>query len=130
MCYTASALSFMFRNLAKFVILTGSQIPISQTRNDGFDNLLGAITVATKVYIPEVCLFFHNKLYRGNRCTKMDASDFSAFDSPNIPPLVKLGIDMEVNWALIKPPPPVNQAFKMVPITNSNGKFPLVPIKY
>ncbi|KAF0976751.1 hypothetical protein FDP41_004046 [Naegleria fowleri] len=120
MCYTASALSFMFRHLAKTVILTGSQIPISQTRNDGFDNLLGAITIASKLYIPEVCVFFHNKLFRGNRCTKMDAGDLSAFDSPNIAPLVKLGIDMEVNWALIRPPPGQNQEFRMIPISNSN----------
>ncbi|KAG2388491.1 hypothetical protein C9374_000655 [Naegleria lovaniensis] len=120
MCYTASALSFMFRHLAKSVILTGSQIPISQTRNDGFDNLLGAITIASKLYIPEVCVFFHNKLFRGNRCTKMDAGDLSAFDSPNIAPIVKLGIDMEVNWSLIRPPPGQNQEFRMIPISNSN----------
>ena len=83
---------------------------------------MGSITVASRVYIPEVCVFFHNKLFRGNRCTKMDAGDLSAFDSPNVPPLVKLGIDMEVNWSLIRPPPAQNQEFKMVPITNSNGK--------
>jgi lysophospholipase len=46
MAYTTSALSFMLENLRKTVIVTGSQIPISQTRNDGFDNLLGSLTVA------------------------------------------------------------------------------------
>ncbi|KAL9652565.1 hypothetical protein ABK040_000133 [Willaertia magna] len=120
MCYTSSALSFMFRNLAKFVILTGSQIPISQTRNDGFDNLLGAITIAKRLYIPEVCVFFHNKLFRGNRCTKVDASDLSAFDCPNIQPIAKFGIELEVNWSLIRRPPLMNQQFKLIPITNSN----------
>jgi len=36
MSYTASALSFMFENLKKPVILTGSQVPLSFARNDGF----------------------------------------------------------------------------------------------
>lgn len=36
MAYTASALSFMFENLQKPIILTGSQVPLSFARNDGF----------------------------------------------------------------------------------------------
>jgi L-asparaginase/Glu-tRNA(Gln) amidotransferase subunit D len=34
MAYTASALSFMLENLGKIVVLTGSQIPLAEIRND------------------------------------------------------------------------------------------------
>lgn len=50
MAYTASALSFMFENLAKTVIITGAQIPLSEMRNDGFENLLGSLTIAGKSF--------------------------------------------------------------------------------
>jgi len=46
MAFTASTLSFMFENLNKTVVVTGSQIPIAQLRSDANDNLLGALMVA------------------------------------------------------------------------------------
>ncbi|KAJ2089939.1 hypothetical protein IW138_003069 [Coemansia sp. RSA 986] len=98
MSYTASALSFMLQNLGKSVIVTGSQVPIAEVRNDGIENFLGALTIAGHFVIPEVTLYFNNKLFRGNRCIKLDAMDFDAFSSPNLPPLVKVGVDIEVNW--------------------------------
>jgi len=60
MAYTASALSFMLENLGKTVILTGSQVPLAEARNDAVDNLLGALTIAGHFIIPEVSLYFHN----------------------------------------------------------------------
>ncbi|KAF9215565.1 hypothetical protein BGZ59_001015 [Podila verticillata] len=104
MAYTASALSFMLEDLGKTVIITGSQVPITEIRNDAIDNLLGALTIAGHFVIPEVSLYFGNKLYRGNRSSKMDAIDFNAFDSPNLPPLVKVGINIDVNWAEVVRP--------------------------
>ncbi|KAJ2361147.1 hypothetical protein IW150_007318, partial [Coemansia sp. RSA 2607] len=98
MAYTASALSFMLQNLGKTVVVTGSQVPIAEVRNDGIENFLGALTIAGHFVIPEVCLYFNNKLFRGNRCVKIDAMDFDAFSSPNLPPLVKVGVEIEVNW--------------------------------
>ncbi|KAJ1957713.1 hypothetical protein EC988_000687 [Linderina pennispora] len=98
MAYTAGALSFMLQNLGKSVIVTGSQVPIAEVRNDGIENFLGALTVAGHFVIPEVTLYFSNKLFRGNRCVKIDAMDFEAFGSPNLAPLVKVGVDIEVNW--------------------------------
>ncbi|KAF9580728.1 hypothetical protein BGW38_002502 [Lunasporangiospora selenospora] len=94
MAYTASALSFMLEDLGKTVIITGSQVPITEIRNDAVDNLLGALTIAGHFVIPEVCLYFSNKLFRGNRCSKVDAIDFNAFDSPNLRPLVNVGINV------------------------------------
>uniref|UniRef100_A0A667XC55 asparaginase n=1 Tax=Myripristis murdjan TaxID=586833 RepID=A0A667XC55_9TELE len=98
MAYTASALSFMCEHLGKPVILTGSQVPIYEMRNDGRDNLLGALLIAGQFVIPEVCLYFHNKLYRGNRVTKVDAGSFNAFNSPNLPPLANAEVDITINW--------------------------------
>ncbi|CAL8300267.1 unnamed protein product [Boreogadus saida] len=98
MAYTASALSFMCEHLGKPVILTGSQVPIYEIRSDGRDNLQGALLMAGLFYIPEVCLYFRNKLYRGNRVTKVDAGSFDAFTSPNLSPLANLDVDITINW--------------------------------
>ncbi|XP_071222100.1 60 kDa lysophospholipase-like isoform X2 [Salvelinus alpinus] len=98
MAYTASALSFMCEHLGKPVILTGSQVPIYEMRNDGRDNLLGALLIAGQFVIPEVCLYFHHKLYRGNRVTKVDSGSFNAFNSPNLAPLANAEVDIKINW--------------------------------
>ena len=78
MAYTASALSFMLENLGKTVIVTGSQIPLCEVRNDGEDNLLDALILAGHYDIPEVCLYFRSHLFRGNRTRKVDASALAA----------------------------------------------------
>lgn len=105
LAYTCSALSFMLQNLGKPVILTGSQIPFFERRNDALDNLLNSLDVAGHFMIPEVCLCFNSKLYRGNRTTKISASAFEAFASPNLPPLATItALDMEVTWNLVTRP--------------------------
>jgi len=105
MAYTASALSFILENLGKQVLVTGSQIPLSQPLSDGVSNLLGALACATQFEIPEVTLFFSGKLFRGNRCTKGDCNALDAFWSMNYPPLVVMGVDSIVDWQKILPPP-------------------------
>ena len=97
MAYTASALSFMFDDLEKPVIITGSQIPLSEIRSDGQANLLNALYLAAHYPIPEVSLFFNNTLYRGNRTTKADSTGFNAFESPNFDPLATAGIQIKVD---------------------------------
>ncbi|CAO3657569.1 unnamed protein product [Mucor hiemalis] len=104
MAYTASALSFMLEELGKTVIITGSQVPLTEVRNDAVENLLGALTIAGHFVIPEVSLYFGKKLYRGNRTSKISAVDFEAFDSPNIPSLVDVGINIDVKWPLVLRP--------------------------
>lgn len=96
MAYTASALSFMLQGLTKPVIVTGSQIPFAQLRSDGQSNLQNALFLAAYYPINEVTLFFNNKLMRGNRSTKAYADGFNAFESPNLPELLNVGINIEL----------------------------------
>lgn len=112
MCYTASALSFMLENLNKPVILTGSQLPIGVLRTDGKENLLTAIEIAAEMkngqpMVPEVCIFFQNRLFRGNRTSKHNAEYFNAFVSENYPSLAEAGISIHYNYGAIHYP--VNQ---------------------
>ncbi|KAL9018907.1 MAG: hypothetical protein Q9185_003819 [Variospora sp. 1 TL-2023] len=105
LAYTCSALSFMLQNLGKPVVLTGSQAPISELQNDATDNLLGSLIIAGHFMIPEVCLFFNYKLFRGNRATKVSATDFAAFSSPNFWPLATVHSSKTVvNWELVHRP--------------------------
>lgn len=105
MAYTASALSFMLENLGKPVILTGSQLPLFQTRNDARENLINAILIASDSHIPEVCVYFNNKLFRGNRSKKIDAGSFAAFASPNFPTLGKVGTEVIIRRQLLRHTP-------------------------
>ncbi|KAH9643040.1 hypothetical protein HF086_013601 [Spodoptera exigua] len=102
--YTASALSFMFENLGKAVVLTGSQIPIFEPRSDGVDNFVSSLIIAGGYNIPEVTIFFYGKLLRGNRTRKISVNNLFAFDSPNAVPIVKVGLEMEVNKSAIFKP--------------------------
>ncbi|EOX1769128.1 asparaginase [Vibrio cholerae] len=116
MAYTASALSFMFENLGQPVIVTGSQIPLADLRSDGQANLLNALHVAANYPINEVTLFFNNRLMRGNRSRKSHADGFSAFSSPNLPPLLEAGINIELSTNVKVDEKPSGE-FKVNPIT-------------
>lgn len=116
MAYTSSALSFLLTNLTKPVILTGSQKPFSQILNDATDNLLGAIILAGHHPIPEVTIFFHHNLYRGNRATKISTSDFAAFSSPNLAPLAQISASgTTIRWDLILPMPNTHKQLHIHP---------------
>lgn len=103
MAYSASALSFMLENLQKPVVFTGSQLPIGRPRTDGKENLISSVEIASakdaggRAMVPEVCIYFHSSLLRGNRSTKTSATGFDAFRSPNFPPLATAGIDIKYN---------------------------------
>lgn len=104
MAYSASALAFMLEGLDKPVILTGSQIPLCEARNDAQDNLVTSLLLAGHYPIPEVCLYFHSKLMRGCRSVKVDSEGFGAFDSPNLPPLGITGTEIDIDWRLVRQP--------------------------
>lgn len=103
MAYTASALSFMFENLDKPVIITGSQLPIGDVRTDGEENLITALQVAGSVCadgkpkVREVAILFEDFLLRGNRSTKHSSDNFAAFSSNNYPPLAEIGMGIHFN---------------------------------
>ena len=99
MAYSASALSFMLENLAKPVIFTGAQLPIGELRTDGKENLITSIVIAAareydQPVVPEVCIYFENKLSRGNRTSKVNVEQFNAFQSANYPYLAKAGVHL------------------------------------
>ena len=109
MAYSASAMSFMLEGLTKPVIFTGSQLPIGLLRTDGRENLITAIEIAATQYndrpaVPEVCIYFDNKLTRGNRTTKFSAEHLNAFSSPNCPPLAGAGLHIKFNYNIIRYP--------------------------
>lgn len=107
MAYTASALSFMLNGLAKPVVFTGAQLPVSEPRSDARENLITALEVASakrdgKPLVPEVSIYFNYELLRGNRSKKVESMQFDAFDSGNYPPLAKAGVKIDYNFAAIR----------------------------
>jgi L-asparaginase len=102
MAYTASALPFMLRGLGKPVVITGSQIPLCEVRNDARENLITSLLIAASCDVPEVCLYFGEQLLRGCRAVKVSADGFAAFASPNFPSLGTVGIDIEINRDLVR----------------------------
>jgi L-asparaginase len=114
MSYSASALSFILENLAKPVIFTGSQLPIGSFRTDAKENLISALEIAAArkdgyPIVPEVCIFFQSKLFRGNRTWKYNAEEFKAFQSYNYPPLAEIGVHIKYNTHLIHIPDPAKK---------------------
>lgn len=109
MSYTASAISFMFENLKKPIIFTGSQLPIGDLRTDAKENLITSIQLAGlkeqgKTVIKEVGLYFEYKLYRANRTTKVNAEHFEAFESANFPAIAESGVNLKINYEKLMQP--------------------------
>ncbi len=103
MAYTASALSFLLEGLDRPVVLTGSQIPLTEVRNDARENLITALLLAREALLNEVAVYMNGRLLRGNRCTKVSAFGFDAFDSPNLPPLAEVGVEVAWRETLLRP---------------------------
>lgn len=110
LAYTASALAFLLENLSKPVVLTGSQLPISDVRTDAKLNLVNAICVAgypscDLPCIPEVVVVFADKILRGCRTRKLSSQALAGFGSPNYPPLGTIGESIEISSRLLREPP-------------------------
>jgi L-asparaginase len=119
MAYTASALAFMLHGLRKPVVLTGSQIPLCELRNDARENLIASLLIAAHYPIPEVCLYFANRLLRGCRAVKVSADALEAFASPNYPPLGEAGVNIEVAWERVLPAPEPDLPLNVQPLSQS-----------
>lgn len=107
MAYTASMLSFLLGSLDKTVIVTGSQIPLVEPCSDGANNLLVSLQLIENSKIPEVCIYFANQLFRGNRANKISTSAMVAFESTNYPILGTFENELKLyhsRW--LRPEPP------------------------
>lgn len=110
LAYTASALAFLLENLAKPVVVTGSQLPISDVRTDAVQNLVNAVQVAAGPafglpLIPEVVVVFADRILRGCRVRKVSTTSWAGFDSPNYPPLGTIGDRIRIDPRLVRPVP-------------------------
>src|ERR1039458_3691859 len=118
MAYTSSALSFMFENLGKPVVITGSQLQISHPRTDARQNFVNAVLIAgwkaTELpCVPEVIVVFADKILRGCRTRKVSSLAWAGFDSPNYPPLGDIGEHIRINSELLRLPPKSGQNFQV-----------------
>ncbi len=123
MAYTASALSFMLEGLGKPVVVTGSQIPLWEVRNDARENIITALQIAAGYDIPEVSLYFNGKLFRGCRSIKTSSDTLDAFQSPNFPLLARAGVNIEVNYNMI-----IHPSLKKLNVLEF-GNFPIAIVK-
>ncbi|MFZ1989438.1 MAG: asparaginase, partial [Alphaproteobacteria bacterium] len=125
LAYTASALSFMLENLAKPVVVTGSQLPLTNPRTDAKLNYGHALQIAgykttDLPRIPEVIVVFADKILRGCRTRKMSASAWTGFDTPNCPPLGEIGERLRIYESQIRPPPAPGVDFQVNAILNAD----------
>jgi len=100
--YTSATLSFMIANLSKTVMITASQLPIFEPKNDAVGHLMGCFRILREYNIPEVCVYFRDALYRGCRLRKIRSEKLDAFTSSNLPPLVVDDLEMVPNWNVIR----------------------------
>jgi L-asparaginase len=117
MAYSAAALSFALAGLRKPVIVTGAQIPLAQARSDAPGNLADALRVAAQAALPEVGICFGGRLLRGNRATKVSTDAHDAFDSPNFPPLGRVGSEVQIDRPRVLPMP-AREAFELAEPTS------------
>ncbi|MBJ7471047.1 MAG: asparaginase [Solirubrobacteraceae bacterium] len=108
LAFTASALSFMLAGVDRPIVLTGAQRPIVETRSDAPQNLTTACVVASPrthelPVVPEVCVWFYDRLLRGNRTSKVDADSYEGFASPNFPPLGQAGVALKIDETALRP---------------------------
>ena len=102
LAYTSSALAFFLTHLTKTVVLTGSQRPLSQRRNDARANLIDSVELAC-TGIPEVLVCFDGLVHRGVRVTKESNEHLHAFVSPNVPPLAEFGVHFRIRKSQVRP---------------------------
>ncbi|MBI1202070.1 MAG: hypothetical protein GC182_06120 [Rhodopseudomonas sp.] len=117
MAWTAAALSFLLPRGLKPIVLTGAQLPMFHRpaadaacslryNTDAIRNVLGAFAFL-RFKVPELCFYFADRLYRGNRIVKSHTMRFDAFTSPNYPALGVHGLTPTLNDTYILPAPAV-----------------------
>ncbi len=100
LAFTASLLSFYCKNWRKSVVVTGSQIPMFEFRNDAVRNIVDSVIIS--VYnIPQVFIVFGGKCFRANCTTKYSSTSFLAYRSPNIKSVGEFGVYLKLNYDVI-----------------------------
>ena len=104
MAYTASALSFMLRDLGKPVILVGSQRSSDRPSSDAAMNLICSVRMATADF-GEVAIVMHGETddtyclaHRGTKARKMHTSRRDAFRSINDIPIARIWPDGRIEF--------------------------------
>lgn len=85
MAYTAAALSYLVQNIAKPVVLTGSQKSIYNRDTDARSNLLNAFAYAAYDGAWGVQILFDGKVILGTRARKVRSKSMNAFSSIDYP---------------------------------------------
>ena len=113
MSYTASALSYGLQGLNKPVIITGSQMSITQLKNDAINNILTSLLYASRDdALREVVIIFDDLIIRGNRSKKVSPNKYQAFGSPNFPILGKYGTDFEYDIIVNENSKPISTKYR------------------
>ena len=97
LAYTSSMLSFMLRNINIPVVITGSQLSITNPVADAMENCRCAIHMAASS-IPGIFVAFNRKVMLGCRVSKVRSLSFDAFESinyPNIATISSLGMKID-----------------------------------
>lgn len=102
MAYTSSILSFMLKNIPIPVVITGSQLPLTNPLTDGIENLRCAFAMASSG-IGGVFLAFNRKVILGSRAVKVRTKGFDAFESVNSPYAAIIDSSgLRINYDIIK----------------------------
>ena len=99
--YTASLLSFFCKDWTKTIIVTGSQVPMFEFRNDAVKNIRDSI-ILSLYSIPQVLIVFGGSILRANCTTKYSSTSFQAYRSPNIEPLGEFGVSLNLDYSEIQ----------------------------
>jgi L-asparaginase len=97
LAYTSSMLSFMLQNINIPVVITGSQLSITNPVADAMENCRCAIHMAASG-IPGVFVAFNRKVMLGCRASKVRSLSFDAFESinyPNVATISSLGMSID-----------------------------------
>ena len=135
LAYTASMLSFFCKDWTKTIVVTGSQIPMFEFRNDAVKNIRDSIIVS-QYKIPQVLIVFGDSVLRANCSTKYSSVSFNAFHSPNTVPLGVIGVNLNLNYTEIeKGNIPKNYFIKKslprtINISKWNNNINIIPITF
>lgn len=80
-------------------------LALREPYNDARKNLIMACIFASSDTVSEVTIFFHDRLLRACRATKVNTCKLLAFDSPNLDPLAEIGINVVEREHLFRHPP-------------------------